>query len=324
MIPEQRKELLRLLEQGEEISSEWARILFPPEKREYELVYHSKEREEDILANTLAVPLQPVRTFGKNGNGWQNLLIFGDNLQVMKTLLEWKKVGNLCNADGTPGVRLVYIDPPFASKQEFRGTQDQKAYQDKLAGAFFIEFLRKRLILIRELLSDDGSLTIHLDARKGHYLKVVLDEVFTENNFRNEIIVKRRITKNLQQQFEAIQSLPVAHDSLFWYAKKPSTRFGAISVPTEGKESGYWHHFWSGADRPTMRYELLGVTPENGQWKWRKEKALEAVANYEHYLKKVPDKSLVDYWRQTAFTPLNTDGKRVISQSEENSVPTFS
>jgi site-specific DNA-methyltransferase (adenine-specific)/adenine-specific DNA-methyltransferase len=53
-----------LLEQGENLSPEWARILFPPEKREYELVYHGKEREEDILANTLAVPLQPVRTFG--------------------------------------------------------------------------------------------------------------------------------------------------------------------------------------------------------------------------------------------------------------------
>src|SRR2546423_11709552 len=85
----QRQELIRLLEQGEELSPEWARILFPPEKREYELVYHGKEREEDILANTLAVPLQPVRTFGgngTNGNGdWRNMLIFGDNLQVMKS-----------------------------------------------------------------------------------------------------------------------------------------------------------------------------------------------------------------------------------------------
>src|SRR5438094_9008841 len=60
------------------------------------------------------------------------MLIFGDNLQVMKSLLELKKAGKLCNADGTPGVRLVYIDPPFATKQEFRGTQDQKAYQDKM------------------------------------------------------------------------------------------------------------------------------------------------------------------------------------------------
>src|SRR5438093_5039407 len=84
----QRQEIIRLLEQREELSPEWARILFPPEKREYELVYHGKEREEDILASTLAVPLQAVRTFGKNGNGWRNQLIFGDNLQAMKSLLE--------------------------------------------------------------------------------------------------------------------------------------------------------------------------------------------------------------------------------------------
>ena len=61
----------------------------------------------------------------------------------MKTLLEMKKAGKLCNADGTPGVRLVYIDPPFATMQDFEGTQDQKAYQDKVAGAAFIEFLGK-------------------------------------------------------------------------------------------------------------------------------------------------------------------------------------
>jgi hypothetical protein len=162
---EQRREIIRLLEQGEELSPEWARILFPPEKREYELVYHGKEREEDILSNTLAVPLQPVRTFGgggQNGNGeWQNMLVFGDNLQVMKSLLDMKKTGKLCNADGTPGVRLVYIDPPFATKQEFHGTQDQKAYQDKIVGARFLEFLRKRLVLIRELLAEDGGLYIH-------------------------------------------------------------------------------------------------------------------------------------------------------------------
>ena len=136
MTPEQRQEIIRILQSSGELSPEWARILFPPEKREYELVYHGKEREEDILADTLAVPLQPVRTFGKNSShgtdNWQNMLIFGDNLQAMKSLLEMKKSGQLNNADGTPGIRLVYIDPPFATKQDFRGTQDQKAYQDKV------------------------------------------------------------------------------------------------------------------------------------------------------------------------------------------------
>ena len=77
MNDEQRQELIRSLQNGEELSPEWARIFFPPEKREYELVYHGKEREEDIIANTLAVPLQKVRTFGKNGDSWHNMLIFG-------------------------------------------------------------------------------------------------------------------------------------------------------------------------------------------------------------------------------------------------------
>jgi DNA modification methylase len=188
MTPEQRLELIRLLQQDEEISPEWARVLFPPEKREYELVYHGKDREEDIIADTLAVPLQPIRTFGRNGVDWHNMLIFGDNLQAMKTLLEMKKKGKLVNADGTPGVRCIYIDPPFATKQEFQGSDAQKAYQDKIAGSTFLEFMRQRLVLLRELLAEDGTIYVHLDYRKLHYIKALGDEVFGENNFMNEVI----------------------------------------------------------------------------------------------------------------------------------------
>jgi site-specific DNA-methyltransferase (adenine-specific)/adenine-specific DNA-methyltransferase len=187
MEEEFRHRVIEALRRGESLPPEWARALFPPERREYELVYHGKEREEDILANTMGVPLQPVRTFGKNGDTHQNMLVFGDNLQGMKTLLRMKENGQLLNADGTPGVRLIYIDPPFATKQEFRGSQDQKAYQDRVAGARFVEFLRKRLVFLRELLSDDGTLYVHLDWKKVHYAKIVLDEVFGENRFRNNI-----------------------------------------------------------------------------------------------------------------------------------------
>ncbi|MGD9973624.1 MAG: site-specific DNA-methyltransferase [Desulfatirhabdiaceae bacterium] len=219
MTPEQREEIVRLIQQGEKLSPEWARILFPPEKREYELVYHGKEREEDILADTLAVPLQPVRTYGANGADWHNMLIFGDNLQAMKTLLEMKKAGKLCNADGTPGVRLVYIDPPFATKQEFAGTEDQKAYQDRVAGATFIEFLRKRIILIRELLSDDGALYVHLDWRKCHYIKTILDEIFGENHFRNEIIWQRLSARSDSHTYNHI------HDVIYFYTKSGTFPF---------------------------------------------------------------------------------------------------
>lgn len=168
MNEEQRSEVVRRLQKGEELSTEWARILFPPDKREYELVYHGKEREEDIVANTLAVPLQRIRTFGRNGDDWHNMLIFGENLQVMKSLLEEKKRGLLRNADGSSGVRLVYIDPPFATRQDFQGSAEEKAYQDKVAGARFLEFLRRRLVLLRELLSEDGTIYLHLDWRKVH------------------------------------------------------------------------------------------------------------------------------------------------------------
>lgn len=256
MTPEQRQEIIRLLEQGEELSAEWARILFPPEKREYELVYHGKEREEDILANTLAVPLQPVRTFGSNGNNgkgeWQNMLIFGDNLQVMKSLLEMKKAGKLCNADGTPGVRLVYIDPPFATKQEFRGSQDQKAYQDKIAGAKFLEFLRKRLVFLRELLSEDGSIYVHLDWKKGHYVKTIMDEIFGENNFLNEII---------WQKIKAVKAQTGGYgnviDYVLFYKKSDQLLFNKIRIPHK-KE--YLEQMYKYVDEDGRRYRLHDFT----------------------------------------------------------------
>ncbi len=225
MTPEQGQELVRLIQQGEEISPEWARILFPPEKREYELVYHGKEREEDIQANTLAVPLQPVRTFGKNGGNRHNMLIFGDNLQVMKSLLELKKSGKLCNADGTPGVRLVYIDPPFATKRDFSGKQEERAYEDKVEGSAFVEFLRKRLVLIRELLTDDGSVYVHLDQKKSHYIKVIADELFGEHNFRNEIVWRNTNSHSKAATFGRI------HQTILFFSRAQNLRFHKIRRP---------------------------------------------------------------------------------------------
>ena len=226
MTPEQREELVRLLQQGEELSPEWGRVLFPPEKREYELVYHGKEREEDIIADTLAVPLQPVRTFGGNGPDWHNMLIFGDNLQAMKTLLEMKKTGNLRNPDGTEGVRLVYIDPPFSTKRDFAGTEDQKAYQDKISGSVFLEFIRRRVILLKELLAENGSLFIHLDYRKSHYVKTLLDEIFySESRFENEIIW--HYPDNFQGN---VNRFPNNHNVIFLYSKSNLTRFKRVAI----------------------------------------------------------------------------------------------
>lgn len=215
---------LRLAESGQDLPADWARELFPPERREYELVYYGKKIAEQILADTMAVPLQEIRTFGTNGVGWHNKLILGDNLQAMKTLLQIKEAGELVNSDGMPGVRLIYIDPPFATKQDFRGSQDQKAYQDKVAGAEFLEFLRKRLVLAHELLSDDGNFFIQLDYRRVHYIKVLLDEIFGENNFRSEIVWRRTYAgKTISRK------IPQNSDYILWYSKSDQYLFSPMT-----------------------------------------------------------------------------------------------
>lgn len=211
---------LKLTENGDELPVEWAREFFPPERREYELVYNGKESEEQILADTMAVPLQPVSTFGKNGVDWHNRLIFGDNLQAMKTLLQMKERGELVNADGTPGIRLVYIDPPFGTGDEYSITDDLRAYSAKLQGSKFIEFLRKRLVLLRELLSDDGSIYIRIDYHFGHYIKAIADEVFGPQFFRNEIVINR-----FKRQLRGLNQFNVATDSLFLYSKSGNPVF---------------------------------------------------------------------------------------------------
>jgi 16S rRNA G966 N2-methylase RsmD len=187
------KRALDFANQGKEIPVDWAKVIFPSEKREYELSYHNKQTAEAILADVDPVPLQEVSNFNTPADysGWQNKLIFGDNLQVLKRLIEDKKNGKLKNADGTDGVRLVYIDPPFSTRKDFKVTgADQKAYQDKVAGAEFLEWLRRRLILLKELLADNGSIYVHLDYRKYHYVKVLMDEIFSESSFKNDIVWK--------------------------------------------------------------------------------------------------------------------------------------
>lgn len=179
-----RNKIVRLIEENKPLSLEWKEALFPSRTpKEYELIYACKEREEDVLADTMSVPLQKVKTFGQNGDCWTNKLVFGDNLQALKNLLKNPKVKGK--------IKLVYIDPPFATKREFVGSREERAYQDKIEGAEFLEFIRKRLIILHKLLAEDGGIYVHLDYRKNHYIKIILDEIFGEHNFINELTWKR-------------------------------------------------------------------------------------------------------------------------------------
>lgn len=209
-------------------------------KQEYSLDYACKEREEDIIAETWSVPFQSAKVFGSvKDDEWSNKLIFWDNLQVLKTLLKDWKLQQEIKKNG--GIKLIYIDPPFATKADFNAGSGEKAYTDKVKWAEFIEFLRKRLILMRELLADNWSIYVHLDWKKAHYIKVVMDEVFWESNFRNEIVwAYYWPSAPWQRQFTR------KHDMIFWYTKSSEWIFNKDDVRIAYHETTAWKFESSG------------------------------------------------------------------------------
>ncbi|MBI4723295.1 MAG: site-specific DNA-methyltransferase [Candidatus Stahlbacteria bacterium] len=157
--------------------------------RGIELHYKIKEdlkRRFNPLPNAT---LMGIKNYGQSRlDGWNNMLILGDNLIVLKTLLEDSEIARQ--------VKLVYIDPPFATNQDFRcgdsrtisrSRQDKIAYQDRIVGIEYLEFLRQRLYLLRDILADDGSIYVHIDWKVGHYVKVLMDEIFGAKRFINNI-----------------------------------------------------------------------------------------------------------------------------------------
>lgn len=227
-------EIIRAIREGKTLPLQMKEILFPSRTpKEYELIYGCKEREEDILADTMSVPLQKVKTFGQNGQGWTNKLIVGDNLQALKTLLK---------DNGVKGkVKAVYIDPPFATKRDFVGSREQKAYQDKIDGAAFLEFLRKRLILIKSLLSSDGMIFVHCDWRMGHYIKVLMDEIFSNYEFSEIIWVCGLLGSG--------KLFPKAHETILCYKSNsaqfnPPMRLGYSERITNAliRDKGGWYY----------------------------------------------------------------------------------
>lgn len=132
----------------------------------------------------------------------KNFLIKADNIKGLHYLLEEQ------NLRGK--IDLVYIDPPFATNGNFTITDGRAstisnsskgivAYTDKILGADFIEFIRKRLLLIKELLSEQGSIYLHTDYKIGHYLRVMMDDVFGIDNFRNDITRVKCNPKNFKR-----------------------------------------------------------------------------------------------------------------------------
>lgn len=190
-----------------------------------ELVIPSKDTSaSDLFANA-------GQSSAATGTGAEtpNRLIYGDNLLAMAALL--------AGDDSTPSLRgqlnLIYIDPPFDSKADYRTkislpgvTIDQRptileqfAYSDTWADgtASYIAMIVPRLVLMRELLADTGSIYVHIDYRVAHYLKIVLDEVFGRSSFVNEIVWPSAIGDSSAKNKKFVKS----HDTLFFYRKNP-------------------------------------------------------------------------------------------------------
>jgi hypothetical protein len=145
---DQKDYIIKLLQEGKELPEDFKYQLFPTKQKEYELAYAGKMRKEDILANedgVFPVPLQVEKVFNGNeyeafDDDWKNMIVFGDNLQFLKTIYENKDPLIKDKVKGK--VKLIYIDPPFATTDEFQNKEGAKAYNDKKKGAEFVEFLR--------------------------------------------------------------------------------------------------------------------------------------------------------------------------------------
>lgn len=234
-----KEEIIRLLQNNDQLPQEYQNYLFPVRHKEYELTYSGKIPKQKILSfaeEPQSIPFQKIKQFGDCSDEWKNLLIFGDNFQVLKTFYE--NIDEMIKNKVKGKVKLIYIDPPFATTDEFSNKNGAKAYSDKIKGAEFIEFIRERLILAREILSDDGSIFVHLDTKMSHYIKIILDEVFGKNSFVNEIIW------GFQWGGYAKDRFAEKHNVIYWYSKNGKNHtFNADSAREPYKTSdSRWHN----------------------------------------------------------------------------------
>lgn len=221
-----------------------------------------------LQTNELVLPSKDTSGLWKGRNEqvvdkeWMNRLIYGDNLLAMQALLAGDEATGLPSLRGK--VDLIYIDPPFDSKADYRTkinlpgidieqkptVIEQFAYSDTWQDGTvsYLRMLYPRLVLMRELLSDKGSIYVHIDWHVGHYVKAIMDDVFGKINFRNEIIWK--YTGSLQPKFDFARK----HDTIYRYSKTESVIFNPIYVPyAEGTINRFDHKDENGYYKITYR-----------------------------------------------------------------------
>lgn len=227
-------------------------------------------------------------------NEWYNRVIYGDNLLTMQALLAGDSKTGLQSMRGK--IDLIYIDPPFASKADYRTkihlpgddieqrptVIEQFAYSDtwKNGTVSYLEMIVPRLILMRELLSEQGSIYVHIDWHVGAYVKVIMDEIFGKENFRNEIVWKKLTAAKAQSKF-----FSNVKDTILFYSKSDICHFKGqyLSVNENDKSYPYieedtgkcWGSFdFTQAGQGQARYfgDKLLEPPHGKHWIWTQER----------------------------------------------------
>ena len=291
------------------------------DKRErYQFTWPGKQKARAEAIRPIDKTMRPCPEESMNWDTTENLYIEGDNLDALKILRE-TYAGK---------IKMIYIDPPYNTGHDFvyndtfaRSAEEERAesgafdeegnvldaaykVNNESNGKFHSDWcsmMYPRLVLARDLLSEDGFLFISIGEEELNNLSVLVRSVFGEVSLRNTIAV-RRYDKNLNQQFvdQGLRSMNVGLEYILVIAKSFDSKLFPVyrKLDDSRAASGYWKGFWNAADRPTMRYEVLGFTPLEGQWKWKESVAREAIANYAEYTDRFADQmSLEEYWSKT-------------------------
>ncbi|MCZ8139545.1 MAG: site-specific DNA-methyltransferase [Fimbriimonadaceae bacterium] len=256
------------------------------------LFWPGKRRALKAAQERTTATLRPDKENSKDWDTTKNIFIEGDNLEVLKILQ--KHYHNK--------IKLIYIDPPYNTGKDFVYPDN---YREGLAT--YLEWTRQvneegrplssnpetggryhsnwlnmmypRLKLARNLLAEDGLIFISIDDNEVAQLRRVCDELFGEDNFRNQIVV-RRGPKSVQAQFDTWDRLGQAVEWILLYSRSSKHRFSQQRRDLEDERPGSWNNHWRGTDRRSMRYTLLGKEITSGQWRWGKSRSEVAVQNY--------------------------------------------
>jgi len=217
--------------------------------------------ETPLLAGLPPPPL--FEGVASNKDVWRNKLIWGDNKYVLASLLKEGFAGK---------INLIYIDPPFDTGDDFSfrvkiGDEElvkqpsiieQKAYNDTWGKGMdsYLQMMYERLVLMRDLLDNNGSIYVHLDWHVSHYAKVMLDDVFGCNNFRNEIIWRRVYTHSDANKFGHI------HDAIFFYTKSASWTWNDLYTPHDEQ---YLESHYKLTDENGRPYQLISMSAKTGR-----------------------------------------------------------